>query len=214
MEREDSTKGVTLITRAPLPWLRFLHLEGPRLWAFLGICLLLVVVESFGDDGRAWLRYERALIAEGEWWRLLSGHLVHLGWSHLALNVMGLALMWALFYEDYPLRHWALILIGALIAIDSGFFFIERELRWYVGLSGILHGVMAAGTLAHLRRREPDAWILLPFLVGKLLYEQWVGTMPYSLESASGPVVVDAHLYGTLGAVAAALALGLRRQRL
>jgi rhomboid family GlyGly-CTERM serine protease len=160
------------------------------------------------------LRYERALVADGEWWRLVTGHLVHLGWAHLALNVMGLLLMWALFCEDFTLRRWALILTGSLIAIDAGFFFIERGLRWYVGLSGVLHGVMAAGTLAHLRRREPDAWILLPFLIGKLIYEQWVGVMPYSLESASGPVVVDAHLYGALGAVAAALTLGPVRQRL
>jgi rhomboid family GlyGly-CTERM serine protease len=197
-----------------LPWLRFLHLEGPRLLAFLVICALLVLLESLGDDGRAWLRYERALIVDGEWWRLLSGHLVHLGWAHLALNVMGLALMWALFYEDYPLRQWALVLLGSLLAIDAGFLLIERELRWYVGLSGLLHGVMAAGTLAHLRRREPDAWILVPFLVGKLIYEQSVGTMPYSLESVSGPVVVDSHLYGSLGAVITVLALGSRRQRI
>jgi len=177
----------------------------------LSICLLLVVIESLGDEGRVWLRYERAMLVDGEWWRLLTGHLTHLGWTHLALNVMGLALMWALFYDDYPLRQWAPILVCSLIAIDAGFFFIDRNLRWYVGLSGVLHGVMAAGTLAHLRRREPDVWILLPFLVGKLIYEQFVGTMPYSLESANGPVVVDAHLYGTLGAVVAVLMLRWRR---
>jgi rhomboid family GlyGly-CTERM serine protease len=172
------------------------------------------LLECLGDDGRAWLRYERVPIADHEWWRLVTGHIVHLGWTHLVLNVMGLALMWALFYEDYSLRQWALIVLGSMIAIDIGFLVFERQLRWYVGLSGLLHGVMAAGTLAHLRRREPDAWILLPFLVGKLIYEQWIGTMPYSLESANGPVVVDAHLYGTVGAALTALALGLRRQRL
>ncbi len=171
-------------------------------------------MESFGDEGRTLLRYERESISQGEWWRLLSGHFVHLSWTHLALNVMGLALMWALFFPDYSLRSWALILACALLAIDAGFFFIERDVRWYVGLSGVLHGVMAAGTLAHLKRREPDAWILLPFLAGKLAYEQFVGTMPYSLDSASGPVVVDAHLYGTLGAVLAVLALRPRRQPL
>lgn len=188
-----------------------MHLDGKRLWAFLSICLLLVLIESLGDEGRAWLRYERALVADGEWWRLLTGHITHLGWTHLALNVMGLALMWALFYDDYPLRHWVLILVCSLIAIDTAFFFIERDLRWYVGLSGVLHGVMAAGTLAHLQRHEPDVWILLPFLTTKLIYEQFVGTMPYSLEAANGPVVVDAHLYGTLGAVVAVLMLRWRR---
>jgi rhomboid family GlyGly-CTERM serine protease len=195
-------------------WLTFVHLDGRRLWVLLGICAALAALESLGDEGRLLLRYERELIAQGEWWRLLTGHLVHLGWSHFALNIMGLALMWALFLPDYSPRAWALILACSVIAIDAAFFFIERDLRWYVGLSGVLHGVMAAGTFAYLTRREPGAWILLPFLIGKLLYEQFVGTMPYSLDSAGGPVVVDAHLYGVLGAVVAVLALRWRRQPL
>jgi rhomboid family GlyGly-CTERM serine protease len=191
-----------------------LHLDGRRLWAFLAICAVLVALESLGDDARLLLRYERDLVAHGEWWRLITGHLVHLGWTHLALNVMGLALMWALFYPDYSLRGWALILACSLVAIDAAFFFIERDVRWYVGLSGILHGVMAAGTIAYVRRREPGAWILVPFLAAKLAYEQLVGTMPYSLDSAGGPVVVDAHLYGVLGAIIGVLALRWRRQPL
>jgi rhomboid family GlyGly-CTERM serine protease len=214
VERQDSTKGLFPITETPVPWLRFLHLDGRRLWAFLAICAALAVIESFGDAGRLLLRYERELIAQGEWWRLVTGHIVHLGWQHLALNVMGLALMWALFLPDYGWRAWLWILLGSMIAIDAGFFFIERDVRWYVGLSGVLHGVMAAGTLAYARRREPGAWILLPFLVGKLIYEQLVGTMPYSLDSAGGPVVVDAHLYGALGAALVVLALRWRPQPL
>jgi rhomboid family GlyGly-CTERM serine protease len=214
VERQDNTKGLSPITAAPVPWLTFLHLDGRRLWAFLAICAALAAIESLGEDGRLMLRYERELIAHGEWWRLITGHIVHLGWTHLALNVMGLALMWALFLPDYGWRAWTLILLSSLIAIDAAFFFIERDVRWYVGLSGVLHGVMAAGTLAYLTRREPGAWILLPFLTGKLIYEQLVGTMPYSLDSAGGPVVVDAHLYGVLGAVVAVLALRWRRQPL
>jgi rhomboid family GlyGly-CTERM serine protease len=197
-----------------VPWLTFLHLDGRRLWAFLAICAVLVALESLGDEGRLALRYERELIAQGQWWRLVTGHIVHLGWTHLALNVMGLALMWALFLPDYSLRGWALILAGSLVTIDAAFFFLERDVRWYVGLSGLLHGVMAAGTIASVRRREPGAWILVPFLTAKLIYEQTIGTMPYSLDSADGPVVVDAHLYGVLGAVIGVMALRGRRQPL
>ncbi|HJS22211.1 MAG TPA: rhombosortase [Steroidobacteraceae bacterium] len=214
MKRHDNTKGLFPITATPVAWLRFLHLDARRLWAFLAICAVLVALESLGDDGRLQLRYERELIAQGQWWRLVTAHIVHLGWTHLALNVMGLALMWALFFPDYSPRGWALILACSLVTIDAAFFFIERDVRWYVGLSGLLHGVMAAGTIAYARRREPGAWILVPFLIGKLLYEQLVGTMPYSLDSADGPVVVDAHLYGVLGAVVGVLALRPRRQPL
>ena len=34
-----------------------------------------------------------AAIAGGEWWRLLTGNLVHLGWWHLFLNEMGLLVL-------------------------------------------------------------------------------------------------------------------------
>jgi rhomboid family GlyGly-CTERM serine protease len=214
VERQDSTKGLFPIIATPVPWLRFLYLDGRRLWAFVAICALLVALESLGDEGRLLLRYERALVAQGQWWRLLTGHIVHLGWTHLALNLMGLALMWALFFPDYSVRGWLVILSCSLVTIDAAFFFIERDVRWYVGLSGLLHGVMAAGTIAYVRRREPGAWVLVPFLIGKLIYEQLVGTMPYSLDSAGGPVVVDAHLYGVLGAVIGVLALRWRHHPL
>lgn len=150
---------------------------------------------------------------DGEVWRLVTGHFAHLGWRHLALNLAGLALMWALFYRDFTVRQWLLILAGSMLAIDAAFLLIERQIAWYVGLSGVLHGVMAAGTLAHLRRGEKSAWILVPFLIGKLAWEQTQGAMPYSRD-AGGAVVVDAHLYGALGALLVALCLRMRRQSL
>jgi rhomboid family GlyGly-CTERM serine protease len=160
------------------------------------------------------LRYQRDAILAGEWWRLVSGHFVHLGWAHLGLNVMGLVLMWTLFAADYTPRQWLIIVAGSIASIDAGFLLLNPELVWYVGLSGALHGVMAAGTLAHLRRREPDGWILAVFLIGKLVYEQVVGVMPYSLKSAGGPVVVDAHLYGAVGALIVTASLALLRKPL
>jgi rhomboid family GlyGly-CTERM serine protease len=195
-------------------WLKFLHLDGRRLWVFVFICLLLATLESTGDSGRLLLRYQRDAILAGEWWRLITGHWVHLGWAHLGLNLMGLILMWALFASDYTPSQWLIILIGAVIAIDAGFLLFDHDLAWYVGLSGVLHGVMVAGTIAHWRRREPDAWILALFLVAKLTYEQVVGVMPYSATSAGGPVVVDAHLYGAIGALIVVVALTLVRKPL
>jgi membrane associated rhomboid family serine protease len=76
--------------------------------------------------------------------------------------------------------------------------------EWYVGASGALHGVMAAGTLAHLKRRDLDGWILAAFIVGKLTYEQIAGSMPFA---GASNTIVDAHLYGAVGGLAAALVL-------
>ncbi len=61
---------------------------------------------------------------------------------------------------------------------------------------------MTAGTLAHLRRRDLDGWVLAAFIVVKLGFEQHAGALPFA-DSAAG-VVVDAHLYGAIGGILSA----------
>jgi rhomboid family GlyGly-CTERM serine protease len=181
--------------------LRSLNCDGALGAALLLSCAAILALAATGEPGRLLLRYDRAALAAGEIWRLLTAHLVHLDLHHALLNCAGLALMWALFARAYPPRHWVVVLVAAVAAIDAGLWFGDSTLRWYVGSSGVLHGVMAAGTLAHLRRGERDGWILAAFLLGKLAWEQWVGPLPLS---GRDPVVVDAHLYGVLGGLAAA----------
>ena len=67
---------------------------APRLLPVLIIAIALLL-EVAGDSATALLRYDREVIGNGELWRLLTGHLVHLGWSHFLLNAIGLALVWA-----------------------------------------------------------------------------------------------------------------------
>jgi rhomboid family GlyGly-CTERM serine protease len=180
---------------------RSLNCDPPYRWALLVVCALLVLLTLTGDAGRVLLRYDRAALASGELWRLVTAHLVHLDLRHAVLNCLGLLLMWVLFARDYPPRQWLLIVLGSIAAIDAGLALWDSTLRWYVGSSGALHGVMAAGILARLRRRERDGWLLAAFLVGKLVWEQGVGALPLS---GSDPVVVDAHLFGAAGGLAAA----------
>jgi rhomboid family GlyGly-CTERM serine protease len=111
--------------------------------------------------------------------------------------------MWALFIRDYRPRQWFLILIAATAAIDAGLWFRDTDVIWYVGASGVLHGVMAAGILAQLRRGERSGMILAVFLAVKLGYEQFAGALPFA--GSAVVVVVNAHLYGVLGGLAAAL---------
>lgn len=181
--------------------LRSLNCDDGHGAALLFGCAVLLALAATGDAGRAWLQYDRTAIAAAEIWRLLTAHLVHLDLHHALLNCAGLALMWALFARAYSPRRWMLILVATVAAIDAGLWLGDSTLRWYVGSSGALHGVMAAGTLAHLRRGERDGWLLAAFLLGKLAWEQWVGPLPLS---GRDPVVVDAHLYGALGGLAAA----------
>ena len=191
--------------------LRLLNCDASYGWVLLAVCALLVLLTLSGEAGRAWLRYDRAALAGGDLWRLVTAHLVHLDLHHVLLNCLGLALMWILFARDYPPRQWLIIVLGSMAAIDAGLALWDSTLRWYVGSSGALHGVIAAGTLAHLRRRERDGWLLAAFLVAKLAWEQGVGALPLS---GSDPVVVDAHLFGAAGGLLAAAFLRAKREPL
>jgi rhomboid family GlyGly-CTERM serine protease len=180
--------------------LKSLNCDGAAGLALLAACAALLFLALTGEPGRLLLRYDRAALAAGQAWRLLTAHLVHLDLRHALLNGCGLALMWALFARDYTARQWLLVVLGAMVAIDAGLWLCDSTVQWYVGSSGVLHGVMAAGAFAHLRRREPDGWVLAGFLAAKLVWEQWVGPLPL----AGGVVVVDAHLYGVIGGAAVA----------
>jgi membrane associated rhomboid family serine protease len=70
---------------------------------------------------------------------------------------------------------------------------------------------MTAGTIAHLRRRDLDGWILAVFIVAKLAYEQFAGALPFA---GTANTIVDAHLYGAIGGVVLGLLLDSRREPL
>jgi rhomboid family GlyGly-CTERM serine protease len=181
-----------------------LNADGAWGWALLGCCALLLCAEYGGEAARLALRYDRAAIAAGEWWRLISAHFVHLGLEHAALNALGLVMMWALFARDFRPAAWLLILGASIAAIDIGLWLRDSTVEWYVGSSGALHGIMAAGTFAHVRRGDLDGWILAIFVIVKLSYEQGTGALPFA--HADGvPVVVVAHLYGAIGGFIAAV---------
>jgi rhomboid family GlyGly-CTERM serine protease len=181
-----------------------LNCDGRRGLTLLSVCVVLLIIQSGDGAAQLGLRYDRDALAAGQWWRLLTGHLIHLGFEHALLDEAGLALMWALFARDYSARAWLLIIGLSVIGIDAGLWLLSSTTQWYVGSSGVLHGVLAAGTCAHLRRREPDGWVLAVFLVAKLVYEQSQGALPLT---AGGAVIVDAHLYGAVAGALAALLL-------
>jgi rhomboid family GlyGly-CTERM serine protease len=205
---------------------------GPG-WRLIGLALLaMVLLWAWGDSAELALRYDRQQIEAGELWRLLTGHWVHGGFRHMALNVAGAALIAflfsPLFVRTFSIKQWLLVLAASLIAIDLGFWFCERALLWYVGASGVLHGALLAGAITWLRddrrtmrllvlsvgamrfgtalrlaRRATTTLALWAILLGKLVWEQTQGALPLMGDM---PVIVNAHLYGALGGgVAAAI---------
>jgi len=182
---------------AALQWDR-----GRWFWLLLFVGIL-DLVWGLGDSMNQLLRYDRSAIAAGGWWRLLTAHVVHLDAHHLILNELGLVLLWSLFAADYDPVEWCIIVLSGALAISSGLWWLSPRVDWYVGASGVLHSMMAAGAARHLAERAWDRWLLTLCLAAKLAYEQLGGAEPPL-------VVIDAHLYGALAGFAVGAALSWR----
>ena len=185
-----------------------------RHWPLLIVLLPCLVLAASGEPARMLLRYDRGAIAHGEPWRLFTGNFVHMGTGHLLEDMAGLVLLWLLF-EDV-LSGWRmplLVCVGSL-AVGMGLYVGDPQVYWYVGISGALDTLWAAGSLGLMLKRDRFGWMLAVVLLAKLAYEQFFGALPFSTVSSGGNVIVDAHLYGALAGAIIGFGGGLVRHRI
>jgi len=167
--------------------------------------LLIVFLAALGETPRSLLAWDRAALAEGEWWRLVSGHLLHLDGYHATFNLLAAALIAGVFARVFRLWQIGVIFLAAVAAIDAGLWWLS-EVDGYVGLSGVLHAYVAAALVRLIiDRGGPVEWILGILGLVKIVWENAVGAMPFSLPTMV--VVTDAHLYGVLAGLLAGLLL-------
>jgi rhomboid family GlyGly-CTERM serine protease len=185
---------------------------GLASWALpAAIVVLAGCLAAAGDTAREILAWDRDAIAAGQAWRLVSAHFVHLGWSHFLFDSTGLLLVWFLVGACLGPLQWLLVLGVVVAGIDAGFWFLDPMLVWYVGLSGVVHGLLAAGIAAGLDRDRPELGFLAVLLLVKLVWEQLVGPLPGSEATTGGTVITAAHLYGAIAGLAAGGMLRGRR---
>ncbi len=147
-----------------------------------------------------WLQFARADIESGQWWRFITGNMVHLTWRHLAMNILALVAIFALYSKCLNIHLMILVFLLSCLSVTLGIWMFSPQIHWYVGLSGSLHGLLV--TLIILDFAIHKHWlniVLLLALIAKLAWEGMMGPMPGSESAAGGPVVVQAHLYGFLG---------------
>lgn len=147
---------------------------------------------------------ERTAVAQGEIWRLWTGHFVHGSSDHYAYDVGAAAVLCAAFG---PLRRlWLLapILSVALLVTLPG-------LEYYYGLSALLHGwvvVIAARMSAEERGlRASLAFLLVLAVFAKALTETLLGVSLFTSDlDFGGPVLHASHFVGAAVGIATMLA--------
>ena len=186
--------------------------QAARLAPASRLCLLLalaMLTATLFPGALGLLAWDRQAVHEGQLWRLLTAHVAHLGLSHLLLNLLGLALMRALFWQSMRWQLLPGLLLASALGVSFGLFWLTPGLNAYVGLSGVLHGAWAGSALWLLLSAKADAgsvdrlcWALALLLVaGKLLAESLQAASPVA-SAIGGTVVHESHALGALAGLA------------
>lgn len=153
------------------------------------------------------LQYNRHTVFHGEPWRFFTANFVHLGWPHFWMNMGALGLIWLMFAKRFNTFEWCGIFIISALIVSAGVHYHNPEFNYYVGLSGVLHGLIIAGVLRELAVDRIYAVAVGLLTLIKLGYEQLNGALPGSEATAGGTVLVDSHLFGAIGGAVAVLLL-------
>lgn len=181
----------------------------------LGLTAVMLGLALAGEPARQWLRYNREAIEAGQVWRLITCHLVHLNSNHALLNLSGFLLCSWFFDDLLRLRHLLLWFGLSAPLVGLGFYWLDPQLTWYVGLSGILHGYFIMCLLLGIPGQPRLHLFVLAVVGARLVWEQMPDyDVNYMRDVIDGRVYVNAHLYGALvGAGLGSVLLWLQRSR-
>ncbi len=177
------------------------------------VITVMSLLMTAGPGTQSLLEYQRQAILDGELWRLLSGHFIHISWSHLLLNIGGLSLIWLMAGNGLRLRDWLLSILFIALFISCALILINPEIVWYRGFSGILHGLFVLVAGHYLKTRPYFAMLLLATLLGKLFYENFSGQMPWHGDHTGFAIITQAHVYGSVAGILAAITVYLATNR-
>lgn len=155
--------------------------------------------------GPQYFRYEIDWLSSGQIWRILTAHWVHVGWVHWLFNSLSLVIMVSLTTPGWSIRRWIVNTVVLALGISLLITLFNPEVRDLAGHSGVLYGLFPLGAVSLFRKDRLIAVLVFSAIVIKVLMEQ-TQIMDFNTADVIGArVVVDAHLYGLLIAIAIAL---------
>lgn len=160
----------------------------------LSLAVLMLLLQLSVD--RQLFRLDSDALQQGQLWRLLTAHWVHASMHHALLNLASLiGILWLLPELRSPRRLLGVLLVSSLwISISLWHWY--PHIRLYLGFSGVFYALLASGTM--LIWPSPLGRLLALFLLLKVIWEQTLGPMPFSVGLSDGKVAIEAHLHGVI----------------
>jgi rhomboid family GlyGly-CTERM serine protease len=162
--------------------------------------LALVSYLCLGSAPETWV-FDRTAIAQGEWWRLITGHWMHSDGTHALWNIGALTLLGALLEKRLQNTLLLALVIGT-VGVDLWLWWGDSTLRYYCGLSGILNSLLAAGLVQLWKDlRQPMVWLIGLGAIVKIVVEICAGQA--LLTQTAWPSVPEVHAAGFLSGLVA-----------
>jgi rhomboid family GlyGly-CTERM serine protease len=163
------------------------------------IAFFAILAYFFNDAASELFVYQYQLISRGELWRTFTGHFFHTNGMHLLLNLAALVLLWALHGHFYNVKSYSLLFFTSALICSAGMFYFSPEIRQYVGLSGVLHGIFVFGAVMDIRHKDKTGYLLFIGVWLKIAHEQFYGASEQVSTLINANVAIDAHLWGAVG---------------
>jgi rhomboid family GlyGly-CTERM serine protease len=161
-----------------------------------------------------WLAYDRIQLDNFQWWRILTAHFLHTNITHLLLNITGLTLLWALHGHYFKMACYMSQFFVLCLGTSIGLYVFAGQMQWYVGLSGVLHGLFIIGAYLDIQNQFKTGWIMLLGVWLKVVHEQIYGASEEVAKLIAAHVAIDAHLFGTItGSIIILYYLGIKKLR-
>ena len=123
-------------------------------WVFLVLTIAAMVVQlNPGWEPR--LIYDRTAVAQGETWRLWTGHLVHFGWPHFIADAGLFLILGRLLERQHPVACYV-SLVGMPLAIAVAMYWGDPGMIRYGGLSAVNFGLLVFLALQGWQRNWID----------------------------------------------------------
>jgi rhomboid family GlyGly-CTERM serine protease len=159
--------------------------------------------------------FDREAIASGQVWRLFSAHFVHLSPTHTLGNAMGLVLFAYIAGRFLNNVLGLVLLIWCVLFVGVGLYVYADYLQRYVGLSGVLHGLLLVSPFVSGFYSRRIAWCFFAVILAKVFWEQSSFYDDMALVGAiGGRVEANAHLLGVIAGLLFLAAYYLRQKLL
>lgn len=168
-------------------------------WFSASISLLSIVV-TLSPNGLIRLCFDRLAIEQGEWWRLITGHLVHSSYNHLLWDVLAFFCI-AAYVELKSIKLLWISLIGGFVAVNLLLLSSWSGLSLYCGLSGMLFAPLTLALWLNWQR-STGIYAVAPVIIcaGKLVWE--ISQSNTFFVTSGWPAYPLAHVAGVVGGLA------------